>query len=497
MNNHLLSVSRTHLKLAMFTFIFIVGISFYLLSIGEDVAVVSGLFVTVAFLPIFLVSRFVDSIVLQMIVGISVFTQIVHVPMFVVRKDNYTDYGWNAVKDFSFTVTEFIQIYSLLAFFLVVVIFYVAIFMKVFRFCQLPPSKIMENVKPHQATARKSLNYLILMTVLILLISNLNLWMFRNGISLTGIDPPSLPFRLVGILHYLTILILPLVLAVLYSKTSRSYVSAIILMPYALLLGATQTSKGAVLIIMLPILYCAIKDRKYVLLGISSVFALTAVQIVVLLRGVVFSVVANKGSAESGDGLISAIGRLLDVGVTNFSFFDVFEMLINRIEGAQSIVLSYQFNVDAVGGVFEAFKWFYYDQWNVVDADTYHMEYIGVALPEGFVDMASSLLAKSLWMTHSQPLYIAIFAINVAFFILLGEWLARSISIKYAAREYFYIVGLVYVLFFYTGSGSTLFLGLLTVLIFIAMMPRFSKKWCSRKLKFLRVKPEAHPSSNS
>lgn len=486
-------MSRTHLKFGVAVLTFIVGVSLYLLSIGENVAVVAGLFVIAAFLPIFLASRFVKSTLLQMVIGISVFTQIIHVPMFIVRKNSYSDYGWNGVKDFSFTVPEFVQIYTLLAFFLIVVVCYVAIFIKIFRFPQLPLTQSVEGFTPKLKTTRKNRNYLILLTALILLISNLNLWMFSNGISLTGIDPPQLPFRIVGILHYLTTFIVPLVLAVIYSKTTRAFVPAIILMAYAFLLGATQTSKGAVLIVMLPILYCAIKDKKYILLSVSGIFALAAVQIIVLLRGVVFSVVANKGSAESGDGLLSAIGRLLDVGVTNFSFIDIFEMLINRIEGAQSIVLSYKFNVDAVGGVFESFKWFYYDQWNVMDADSYHIEYIGIALPEGFVDMASSLLAKSLWMTHSQPLYIAIFAINVAIFILLGEWIARTISVKYAAREYYFIVGLIYVLFFYTGSGSTLFLGLLAMLMLIAAMPRLSKKWLTGKLKFLRARQKCAP----
>ncbi len=492
MNKNPLYPGRVNLKLCLFALIIISGVSLYLISIGEDVAAASGLLVIVAFLPIFLVSRFVDSTVLQMVVGISVFTQVIHVPMFIVRKNSYSDYGWNGVRDFSFTISEFVQIYSLLALFLAVLVFYVALSIGIFKFPRLPSTKNKERLTPKLTTNRYNRHNLILMSGLILFVSNLNLWMFSQGISMTGIEPPPLPFRLVGILHYLTLFIVPLVLGVLYSRTTRSYLPALILMLYALLLGATQTSKGGVLIVMLPILYCAIKDRKYILLGISSVFALTAVQLVTLLRGVVFSVVSNKGTAESGEGLISAIGRLLDAGVTNFSFFDIFEMLINRIEGAQSIVLSYKFNVNAVGGVFESFKWFYYDQWNVMDADSYHIEYMGMALPEGFVNMASSLLAKSLWMTQGQPLYIAIFAINVAFFILLGEWIARAISMKYEAREYYFIISLVYVLFFYTGSGSKLFLIILAALAIIAFIPRLSKRWLYGKLRVLRNKQAIH-----
>jgi len=95
-----LTISRANLKLGVCALIFAIGTSFYLFLIGEDAAAVSGLFVMAVLTPIFLLSRMVKSIVLQIIVGISVFTQVIHVPMFIIRKDTYTEYGWNGVKDF-------------------------------------------------------------------------------------------------------------------------------------------------------------------------------------------------------------------------------------------------------------------------------------------------------------------------------------------------------------------------------------------------------------
>ncbi|MHB1620729.1 MAG: hypothetical protein ACYCTY_12235 [Sulfuricella sp.] len=493
MNNSFLSVRRSHLQFGVAALVLIIGISLYLLLIGEFVAVAAGLFVMVALLPVYLASKFVKSTLLHMLIGIAVVTQIISVPLFVIGRDTYTTTGWTAVKDFSFTVSEFVSIYSLLAFFLVVVVCSVAFFIKIFKFSQLPSGQGVDNSPLKPTTKPNTRYYLILLIVALLLIVPLNLWMFSNGISLAGVDPPRLPFRLSGILHYLTSLVVPLVLAVLYAKTSRAYVPAIILMAYAFLLGASQVSKGALLLVMLPILYCAIVDKKYVLLSISSIFTLVAVQLVILLRNVVYVVTAGKSGADSVSGLMMALDRVLNAGFENFSIANTFALIVDRVDGAQQIVLASKFNAEAIGGVISAFQWFNYNPWNVFDADTYHLELIGITLPQGFVAGGGGLLSKSLLVTQSQPLYIAIFALNVAAFILLGEWIARSISVKYANLSYYYLVGGLYVVFFYVDSGSMVFFGVLTFLIFIVLMPRFSKRWLVGKLKYVGTQSDKRP----
>ncbi len=483
-------MKRSHLQLAIAALFLLFGFSFYLFWLGEYVAVVAALFVIAVFLPVFFVATLVKSALLQILIGIACITQIISVPLFVISRDKYTTIGWNAVKDFSFTVYEFIPIYSSLAFFLVAVVCCVGLLIKIFGLPQLPSIQGGTYSAPKLTKKRNTNYYLFVLIAVLFALTPLNLWMFSNGISLTGVEPPRLPFRLSGILHYLTTFVTPLVLAVLYAKTSRAYTPAIILMAYAFLLGASHISKSALLLVMLPVFYCAISDRKYVLLGISAFFTLTALQIINLLRGVVYVVVAGKSGADTVGGLTMALDRLFEAGLEDFSIANTFAMLVGRIEGAQDMVLASKFNVDAIGGVVSAFQWFNFNPWNVFDADTYHLEWIGISLPEGFVAGGGGLLSKALLVTQSQPLYLALFALNIAAFILLGEWFARSISVKYAIPAYYYIIGWLYIVFFYIGSGSMVFFGVLTFLMLIVVTPKFSIKMLigSRKAEGVSVR---------
>ena len=481
-----LTLSGAKLKLGLATSFFTLGIGLYLFLIDEYVAVSAGLFVLLTFSPVYLATKLVKSFVLRGLIGIAFVTQMISVPLFVIRRDNYTTTGWNAVKDFAFTFAEIFNIYSELAFFLVVVVCIVGLFINIFKFQKIRSRQSSGGSASRRTATTKAGYYLMLLIISLILITPLNMWMFSNGISLVGVEPPQLPFRLSGILHYFTSLVVPVVLAAIYTETSRSYTPAVLLMLYAFVLGATQVSRSALLFVMLPILYCAVVDRKYVLLSISAIFALIAVQLVTLLRNVVYALTMGKVGADSEDGLMMTLDKMVNEGFDGFSIADTFTLIVDRIEGAQQIVLASKFNADAIGGVAAAFKWFNFNPWNVFDANTYHLELIGITLPEGFVSGGGGLLSKALLVTQSQPLFIAAFAINVAAYILVGEWIARSICLKYAVPAYYYIVGGLYVLFFYIGSGSFVFFGVLSFLVLIALMPKMSVRGFSGKKKLSR-----------
>lgn len=489
-HKNILTLSRAKLKLGLGASFFILGMGLYLILISEYVSVSAGLIVLFNFFPVYLATKLVKSFVLRGLVGIAFFTQMISVPLFVINRDDYRTTGWNAVKDFAFTFAEFVPIYSELAFFLVVVVCSVGLFINIFRFPKLRRIQSPGGSDSGRTATTKAGYYLLLLILSLILITPLNLWMFSNGISLVGVEPPRLPFRLSGILHYFTSLVVPVVLASIYTKTSRSYTPAALLMLYAFVLGATQVSRSALLFVMLPILYCAVVDRKYVLLSISAIFSLAAVQLVTLLRNVVYVVTMGKAGAGSEDGLMMILGKMVNEGLDNFSIADTFTLIVDRIEGAQQIVLASKFNADAIGGVAAAFKWFNFNPWNVFDADTYHLELIGITLPEGFVSGGGGLLSKALLVTHSQPLFIAAFAINVAAYILVGEWIARSICLKYAVPAYYYIVGGLYVLFFYIGSGSLVFFGVLSFLVLIALMPKMTIRGFGGKKRIERHSPD-------
>jgi len=476
--NNKLYARRSHVQIAGAALLLLCGISAYLLSIGELIAVVAWWFVIGILLPILLLSRLVKSFVLHIVIGIAFVTQIVSVPLFVINRDSYAYSGWNAVKDFSFTVSEFVQIYSLIALFLVVVVFCVVFLLKVLR---LPQFSIGPDMKKStlpfapQRKKRRTDSYLILLIVAILLLLPLNLWMFRNGISLVGVEPPRLPYRLSGILHYFAKYVVPAALVVIYAKTSRSYVPACILLVYAFLLGASQISRSLVVFLILPVVYFAFLDRRHVLISLSVIYGLASIQLVSLLRNVVYLVSDSLAGGESAVGLVESFRGLIEFHLEHFSIGNTFVSMMDRLDGVQSIVLAYQFNADAVGGVMASFQRFFYQGWVPIDMDAYHLEWIGTTLPKGFVSAGGGLLSVSLVIAQSQPLYIALFAAIVAVFIVFGEGVARAIRIKYKVPIYYYVVGGIYTLFFYIGPGTLVFFGILTILIIVMVMPRYSK----------------------
>lgn len=467
-------VGKTSLQFGLAGLFLLFCLCSYLFFVGESVAVAALLFVIVCFLPIFFLSRQVKSPLLQLVVGIALVTQLISVPLFVINRDNYAAIGWNAVKDFTFTFPEFAGIYALLAFFLLVLVSCVAFLIGVFKLPELIARRNAEIPKRPSAKTGRFGYFLMLLIIAIIVNIPLDLWMFSNGIGLVGIEPPALPFRLSGILYYLTHFIVPVSLGMLYAKTSRGFTPGILLAGYALMLGAAHISKSSVLLMMLPVLYFSMLDRKYVLLGVSALLTLTAIQVVTLLRGVVYIIDAGKSGADSASGLVDSLTKLTEVGVEEISLVDTFSLLVSRVEGAQDIVLSSKFNLDAVGGIGQSFQRFFYDQWIVIDPDIYHTELIGMTLPEGFAAGGGGLLSKSLLMTNSNPIYIAIFALIVAAFIVIGEWLARTISVKYATPAFYYMAGGLYILFYYTGSGTTVFWGLLMLQLLIVLMPKFN-----------------------
>ena len=86
--------------------------------------------------------------------------------------------------------------------------------------------------------------------------------MFQNGISIVGVEPPRLPFKLSGILHYFTKYVVPLTLGYLYYRSPRNLPTALLLLGYGLLLGLTSVSRSALVLVLLPVLGLAWIDRR-------------------------------------------------------------------------------------------------------------------------------------------------------------------------------------------------------------------------------------------
>lgn len=455
------------LSLPLFT------INFYLLNAGETNAVAIWWAVVGLLLPAMVLSLLLRSLVLRLFVGVFLFTQFIGVPWFVVNRERYTYSGWTAVKNFSFTFFEFIKIYTPLAVFLLFVVLFFALFSK---FVRMPNIAVIEAAKRRVRSIiypgyRKSLvnSYFVAMVVVIALLIPLNLWMFQNGISLVGITPPSLPFRLSGILHYFTKYVAPLLLFYIYLRTSRTFLPAAILSFYALVLGASQISRFTTVVMLAPVLFCAFRDQNRKLFFIALIWGLLCFQLVTLMRNVVYDVDLSSG----------LVARFLElfyaVQWDDFSLWYILFDICGRIESPQGIVLAHQFNPDAMGGLFVMWAHFFYQGSVPFDHEDYHLEWIEAVLPPEFVS-GGGFLSYVLIMTQSQLHLIGLLAAVVASYLLFGEWIARRIAKKYRSEILYTFLSGLYMVSFIIGVGTVVFWSVVLFLLIFLFWPKVYNK---------------------
>ena len=476
-------MDRSHLRIAGILFFLICALSSYMIYSGEATAVAAWWLVIVMLFPIVILSMSCDSIVLRMFISVAFLTQFVSMPLFMANRELYTYYGGRAVKGFTFTIHEILSIYFLIAIFLILVVGFSKIFITL-----LPTSKIYINrnykgnqyyLPPQQNRHNRSM-YLILMIIVILAILPLNLWMFSNGVSLLGVRPPVLPFRLSGILHYLTKYIVPMTLAIIYSRTSRSYAPACILAAYAFVLGASQISRFSMIIMLFPVLLFAYMDRRKIIFGLNGIIALASFHIISLLRNVVYVITQGISGADSSEGLFAKILYVFKYQTENYSILSFFPDILHRVDGVQYIVLGYQFNPEAVGGTIAAIQRFLYQGWVPLDINAYHVAFLGTTLPEGFASVGG-FLSTVLMMTNSKVHIIFLVSIMVAAFVAIGEGIARNMSRKFFSRPIYFIIGFIFTILFYTSMGTVPFWGMFAVLVVLCVTPRVKFKMNNSK----------------
>jgi hypothetical protein len=415
--------------------------------------------------PSVMLLRFTRSLALKLFVCTLVLTQIAGIPIFVLDREDYGDAGWNAVKNFRFTAPEFIEIYMVVGLFLALT----AIFCGLYELLWGLPRRPAATGLPLASKPRRNT---LAIAALIAIVLPLNLWMFRNGIGLVGIEPPQLPFRLSGILVYLTRYLVPLVLFILYARSSRKLVPTCLILVYGVLLGASQVSRSTAVIALFSVLFCALVERRWWLFGLSVVWAMCATVAVSFLRTVVFFVTGGVSAADVELGLWDRMQALSEAEVPLNVLFGSIVSIIGRVESPQSVVLGYQFDADRAGGMIPMWLRFVWRGLSPQDIDAYHQESIGMMLPEGFVS-TGGFLSNMLEITSGNVLLILVFAGLVGFYVYVGERLARAVGRKYSMRAASDCATLLFIGLLLVGVGTSVFWAYVLALIAILCLPKF------------------------
>jgi hypothetical protein len=207
----------------------------------------------------------------------------------------------------------------------------------------------------------------------------------------------------------------------------------------------------------------------------SSVWALFGLQVASLMRNVIYVVKGGKSGAETSAGLVSSIETLLRTQADRINLIDMGMSMVFRVESPQRMVLGYQYDPDAIGGVGVLIKRVIYNGWATLDHSAHHMEFIAMKVPKGFFT-GVGLLSNAVSIIHASPLLTIFLALLWSFHIGLADFFAHKISIKYNSGILKPFIIALYLMFMFRSLGSVVFWGLVLTLLFLNFFPKVSFK---------------------
>ena len=311
----------------------------YLFSVSKQ-ASLTFLVLLISYLVLIIFASKTKNNVLLTGISLSAIANVIGTPLFIMNKDNYSYDGWNAVKDFNFSVISFVEVYSYAVVSLILFIFFVFVLEYVFP-KKIKPQFSINKTDIFSIQLNKSVWTVILFFSLAFSLF-LAIIMYIYKIAVIGIEHEYLPFKMVGILFYLRGYILPLLIFVIYRKSSQSNFIKISVTIIALISGALSASRGVTFFYLFPVLAgillqeISFKRILFVIFLILFSYFFTS-----LTRDATYStdsisifdlpalIFSSKSEFKSDKGMIE-------------SLLNIISTISNRLYGAQDLVLAYQ-----------------------------------------------------------------------------------------------------------------------------------------------------------
>src|SRR5260221_821142 len=357
------------------------------------------------------------------ICAITFATQFTTVPFFYVNRDNF---HWGHVKPFGFTAWEAFPILAKVALFLVALAAFFNWFypirivggsLRKLRSTRIVLDGKNTDLRFELAPRQNSVLYVTLILFIVVALVQFILWMFSKGISIVGVEPPNLPYRLSGILHYFTHYIVPLLLAYLYWKTKRNAFPMLVLLAYAWVLGLSSTSRSALVLVMLPVLAFAWLDQRFFMLLLAGVGTLAGFQIVTLARGFIQIIAFGEVGVVTDIGIGTIVLDIIsdpDSPLRRFDFaLQVFIAVFSRVDGFENLVMSQHYDPYQVVGPFGFMLRMISRGLAPMDIDAHHLQWQGNTLPEGWFN-GGALLSKAVIVGNAGIWWIVMGAAGAA-----------------------------------------------------------------------------------
>jgi hypothetical protein len=333
---------------------------------------------------------------------------------FFLEREHFEYSGFSAVRDFDFSVTTFIGYYIpvVVGYGVIICIAAVPLLLgggqlgirssrefstagreavgRVTAFLQRPGRR------------RNQVTFRALFLVLIVLFSATNWWMYNQGIGLTGIAPPRLPFRLSGILYYTARFVFPIALTYVLTRFRPSWPELFLVVVYACFAALTSVSRTVLVLLFLPVFVICFAQRRYVVAAFAGVALSIAYPLVALARNFVYVIDAGISMRN----LNVSIPDMIAASASLYRFDGLLAgplALVARVGGAQDVVLAAQFPADFEGSVQAFIRLYIFDFWGVArEAQrlmyAYAPETIGFATGDGGFFAHMLLVSSGSWL---------------------------------------------------------------------------------------------------
>ena len=405
----------------------------------------------------------------KVFVWVAFITQAVTMPIFYLFPKAYAS---QTHRPFGFTGLEVLQVEIRLGAFLLVFLTIVS-FLR--RFIKHPSSLAIAN-KP------SSLNVVLkilprvsklgsfirtaLILIIILMAIPLNLWMFKMGVGITGIEPPRLPYRLSGILYYTVRWILPGILALLYFQTrQKSVLLVLILVSYGLFLGVSTASRSAVVSLIIVPIVLAFLNRRWVLFSIAFTLGLISVGLTTASRAVIHVASIGKSDADTSLGVLVTMfeaAPLMDWS----KLLLILPAIIARLTSFEGLYLASQVDPSSFGGGFAV--WLKSLHWRLADLshEAVHWEHVGYVPPVGFYNAIADTYGYAFWGGNGMVVYYIFFALSSALFLMLQEQSIGRLANKFGLVGFLSTSLTVFLsIFFIIGPGFPQFVNIFFILL--------------------------------
>ena len=431
-------------------------------------------------------------LMLFLFVLISTATNAVTPAHFFFNKNDYATWGWNSVNRFEFVIGDYLYINNLLWFFLIIVVLASLLINKTILMiptCKsilykvnsetkseskisLSTSKLPVSITIGNNKANKNLTlYGSALFIFIIILSILNSWMFGRGMSITGLTAAQelLPFKLNGILYYFTRFIVPVIIYYLYSHSSKSLKLTTLIVLYAAFAGLSQLSRTTFILILFTAIYFPLKEQKYYSLSVIGILSLFLLSVITQARNFVYLVVGGVATKGYESGLISLMGNVLSK-LEDFDLNAVFFSMLNRVGGAQDIVLGFQYDTDAMGGYWANFSRIFL--FNSELNESAHQALYGFIPPYGFATGSGGFSSQVLQIAGGNLLVLCFVAFWVASWVSLGDKIICAYVRIFKGLNIAIVFAFFFIFLFFASGHMAWFYSFIGIALFVAICGR-------------------------